>query len=675
MLLLACAHLTASVPKGYYDRANGLKKVQLKLAMHDIAGFANVLSYGGGEGKTWTGFYVTDRQEDGKVTDRYSYDTFSFSWMDSELATNAVTGMNIEHSFPKSWWGGTENQSYKDLFNLMPSESTINNSKSNNPMGIVDSPTKDNGCTKVGSGTGAPGTKYALWEPGDEWKGDFARTYFYMVTVYSHLTWSGDQAMAILENNDWPTLQPWAYSLYLDWARQDPVSDIERERNEAVFGIQGNRNPFIDFPNLVEYIWGDSTECAFTVPEAETLADSAAYSGLMAFQATELVSSIYSCRFDANWNKPFGPSASYMLDVYTKGTDGNRQSLAGYPRSVEGSTYRVSEAKASTTYYYQVSDTKGELVSNEVKVDMPKVTPSFNVSPMQVVITSVPGQTSDPVEMKISLMATSSKVVRISVEEPFEISDNKDAMNWQHSLELTGANTIFYVRLTAQEEEGEYRGIISVSLDGMPDKRIPIGATVDAAKSFFEDFETGSKGKYDAADVKCSAATWHMDNAMMAKDANANDLYAVRIKGGGYISMTVDKTGGCDSLWFNAGLYNKDTGMAVTVTYSTDGGANWNTVTKAMPVSTWKRYAFHIGTPDDIRLKFEAVGATTKRINVDDIQMSDMRNKDDEDGITDIAGEGEAAPVYDLTGRRLHDIPQCKGIYIIGTRKVVCSGR
>ena len=69
----------------------------------------------------------------------------------------------------------------------------------------------------------------------------------------------------MLENNDWPTLQNWAYELLLEWSRQDPVDNIEKDRNEAVYSIQGNRNPFIDYPYLAEYIWGDSITYAFSV--------------------------------------------------------------------------------------------------------------------------------------------------------------------------------------------------------------------------------------------------------------------------------------------------------------------------------------------------------------------------------------------------------------------------
>lgn len=93
------------------------------------------------------GRLLHDRPPDGQVVDRYSNDKRYFG-----NKGQAVSGMNIEHSFPKSWWGGSENQAYKDLYNLMPSEQKINSAKSNYPMGKVNNASTDNGCTKVGTG-------------------------------------------------------------------------------------------------------------------------------------------------------------------------------------------------------------------------------------------------------------------------------------------------------------------------------------------------------------------------------------------------------------------------------------------------------------------------------------------------------------------------------------------
>ena len=253
----------AGIPEGYYNAANGKKKVALKSAMHSIIQPKTLLNYGGGAGRTWSGFYVTDRLPDNQVIDRYSNDKRYFSSSDNAYSANAPAGMNIEHSFPKSWWGGANNNAYKDLYNLMPCESGINSSKSNYAMGKVTSVRVNNGCTKVGTGPTSNGSKQ-LWEPADKWKGDFARDYFYMVTAYSDLTWTSN-GLDMLENNEWPTMQQWAYTLLLQWARQDPVDETEIKRNDDVFSIQGNRNPFVDFPYLAEYIWGDSVDFEFNI--------------------------------------------------------------------------------------------------------------------------------------------------------------------------------------------------------------------------------------------------------------------------------------------------------------------------------------------------------------------------------------------------------------------------
>ena len=249
-ILCSFACVWADIPPEYYKSADGKKKAELKTAFHNIIVPASVLDYGSGAGRTWSGFYQTDRFNDNQVRDRYSYGVFYFPSGSSAQSASAASGMNIEHSFPKSWWGKIENLAYKDLFNLMPCEISINTAKSNYAMGVVTTVKTTNGCTKVGKGSA--GNKTAnLWEPADEWKGDFARSYFYMVTAYSDLTWTGE-GLTMLEQDEWPTLQPWAYELFVEWNRKDPVDDIERERNEAVYGIQGNRNPFVDFPNAAQ---------------------------------------------------------------------------------------------------------------------------------------------------------------------------------------------------------------------------------------------------------------------------------------------------------------------------------------------------------------------------------------------------------------------------------------
>ncbi len=256
--------ITRSNLVSYASALNGKKKSELKTAVYNIIKDPSTLTYGGGYKNTWWGFYQTDRiASTNECINRYSSKKFYFE-------TNqytAISGMNIEHSFPKSWWGGANNSAYKDLFNLYPSDSEANSYKSNYPMDIVtdvdEEKSGEEGYDIIGKSTINGEPNQWCWEPGDQYKGDFSRVYMYMATCYQNLTWSGTQGLQQLENNTWPTLREWAYTLYLQWIKSDPVSELEVTRNDAVYNIQNNRNLFVDYPYLAEYIWGDSVDVAF----------------------------------------------------------------------------------------------------------------------------------------------------------------------------------------------------------------------------------------------------------------------------------------------------------------------------------------------------------------------------------------------------------------------------
>lgn len=252
--ILACLSIsvTAAIPSGYYSATDGKTTSTLKTALYNIISPHTQLTYN----SLWNYFKQTDVHpypNQDKWWDMYS-DVVSY-------VRNGSSGLNREHSFPKSWWGGTEIPPYTDINHLFPSENDANLAKSNYPLGEVASTTFDNGVTKVGyaeSGQGGGATR--VFEPADEYKGDFARTYFYMVTCYQTLTW---KYLYMLQQNAYPTLKPWAIDLLLKWSREDPVSQKELDRNEAVYTIQNNRNPFIDYPQLAEYIWGNKMGEAF----------------------------------------------------------------------------------------------------------------------------------------------------------------------------------------------------------------------------------------------------------------------------------------------------------------------------------------------------------------------------------------------------------------------------
>lgn len=259
VLLLLSATGFAAVPSGYYYFAKNKSKAELKTALHTYCGPLFVLDYNSGAGCTWEGFYNTDNRND-TVVDMYSNTARKFS------SFAAVDGLHIEHSLPKSWWGAHENNAYKDLFHLYPADEKVNMTKSNLPLGeVIGTPTLDNGVSKVGKN--GFGTAYTdnCFEPADEYKGDFARSYFYISTVYQNLAPLWQSPM--MNNNTYPVWKPWAIDLLLKWHHQDPVSAKELARIEKVYAIQGNRNPFIDYPTLADYIWGADSTKIFPFPD------------------------------------------------------------------------------------------------------------------------------------------------------------------------------------------------------------------------------------------------------------------------------------------------------------------------------------------------------------------------------------------------------------------------
>ena len=253
ILLIVCLFtitLFAEIPAGYYHKADGKKGSTLLDALNEICSNGAFLKYGSGEGYTWEGFHYTDRNDDGSVVDMYS------STIRYQTEFNSVDGMHIEHSLPKSWWGGLENYAYRDLHHLFPADSKTNITKSNLPLGEVVNATFDNGVSKIGT-TNLYNGKVKCFEPADEYKGDFARAYMYISTIYNEFYDLWDSQM--MQNNTYPVWTNEAIELLLKWHREDPVSEKETKRQEAVYQIQHNRNPFIDYPEMAEHIWGNKT--------------------------------------------------------------------------------------------------------------------------------------------------------------------------------------------------------------------------------------------------------------------------------------------------------------------------------------------------------------------------------------------------------------------------------
>ena len=244
----------AAIPDGYYDGVSGKKGADniLNALQTCISRDYNEISYKGLEPHYLNTDFYSDTLWDMYSTCRFTYD-------DANKPQKYVCdGWNKEHVCCQSWLGSGPMVS--DMFNVYPTDARVNNLRSNYPYGVVGTSKGISGdpdhhaLGKLGTSavSGYSGTCY---EPDDRYKGDFARTFFYMVARYrSNILNSGDGAKMFSSN---PTnLTAYSLAFLLDWHRNDPVSDKEIDRNQAVYGEQNNRNPFIDYPELVEYIWG-----------------------------------------------------------------------------------------------------------------------------------------------------------------------------------------------------------------------------------------------------------------------------------------------------------------------------------------------------------------------------------------------------------------------------------
>lgn len=271
LFLLPLFALAEDMPVGYYDAIDGKKDSVLKSTLSKIIRPHTAISYGSGANSTWGVFYYSDQDEEG-----YCMDMYCDSWKKFTSVGAVVSGCNIEHSFAKSWWGGSKNDAYKDCYHLNPSNSTANSSRSNYPLGVPTSNIKDQsqtGSLRVGKAT-YEGETFWVFEPKDEYKGDFARAYFYMATCYGdELTWRLDNkdvgSKYAMRNDSYLEFRDWEIAVLLQWHRQDAVSEKERRRMDAVSDFQHNRNPFIDYPELVEYIWGDKKGTAVYLSDLE----------------------------------------------------------------------------------------------------------------------------------------------------------------------------------------------------------------------------------------------------------------------------------------------------------------------------------------------------------------------------------------------------------------------
>ncbi|MFH1121324.1 MAG: endonuclease [Bacteroidota bacterium] len=357
-------------PAGYYDDAAGLSGEELKTALHGIIRNHHVISYNG----LWSAFYTTDDKASGKVWDIYSDVPGGTPPYEYDFGTNQCSTTpgfenscyNREHTFPQSYFGSSSSDTvYSDLFHLYPTDSYVNTRRSNYPFGEVNIPTWT---SLNGSKTGPcviEGYSGTAFEPLDAFKGDIARNYFYLATRYEHemAGWApinnyGDE---IMDSTSFPCYEEWFLNMLVDWHNADPVSQKEIDRNNAVYALQFNRNPYIDHPEYVEIVWAGALPVVLPEP-------------------TNYPATFSAHNIQLQWTDATG---SILPDGYLV-----RHSTAGYaaiPDPADGTSYPnsttdlnvafgqqevwVTNLNANTTYYFKLFSYKGSGAARVYKTD------------------------------------------------------------------------------------------------------------------------------------------------------------------------------------------------------------------------------------------------------------------------------------------------------------------
>lgn len=215
----------------YYRQAEGLKGQALLVALSGIVSRHKDLGYSRARDVM---FAEVDDLDDNDIVECDYTNRSLENVYDRRSAYRDGKGFNAEHTWPQS--KGATGAAKSDLHHLFPTDCLANSKRSSFPFGEVVTVTWTDGGSKLGRDARG----MMVFEPRDEQKGNTARALFYFYTVY------GKRADLSNFRYEEETLRKWHVL--------DPVTPLDRLRNDAVHRYQGNRNPFVDRPEFVQAI-------------------------------------------------------------------------------------------------------------------------------------------------------------------------------------------------------------------------------------------------------------------------------------------------------------------------------------------------------------------------------------------------------------------------------------
>lgn len=526
-----------AIPSAYYATVNTQRGASLKTVLYNKILGHNVVSYTPG---VWNAFATTDIQPSGKVWDVYSTLFHQASPYEFTLVTDQDAGSggsvegdkyNREHSFPQSWFANASPM-VSDVHHIFATDKKVNSVRANDPYGQVSTPSYT---SLIGGKSGAntyPGFTGNVFEPVDEYKGDVARGHLYMATRYENLIagWqSNGNANDLLAGNSFPAFDSWQLNLLLEWNNLDPVSDKEIKRNNAIYAIQNNRNPFIDSPQFVQRIWGGNNPSEPSIAASNfNLTNNSNTSVTLNWKSGNGTRRLVVMRAGSAVNSLPIDTVPYIANnSFTSAPQIGTGNYVVYNGT--GSNVTISNLVQGTTYYYAVIEyngwnttanyqSAGYLTSSATT--MPVELTSFSASKQneQVLLhwhtASETNNKSFAIERsydaqtweEIGLVKGSGTTTKSS---NYQFPDNNPLTTGQHSTAFNfhALSTIFY-RLKQTDYDGKetYSKIVSVNWSELP------LATVEVAPNPFNE-----SLRISVTSNETSSVTVHLQNLMGEK--------------------------------------------------------------------------------------------------------------------------------------------------------------
>lgn len=346
----------AQIPEGYYAGVDDSTPQTLRSTLHATLKAGHVVRSYNNAIQT-----IQDANQDPNNSNNiiliYSGISVSKTW-------DSGNTWNREHVFPQSHFNS--NSPYvSDVHALMPTVPTINSRRGNYPFGVVPvGGNPDQYGNKLGTSLGG----YTVFEPRDGAKGDVARALFYMDVRYEG---TNGELNLLLTNSDAGFAEMGRLNDLLQWHVSDPPDNWERRRNDRIYAAQGNRNPFIDFPQWVDCVYNGN--CVGTLAPAAP---------------TNLAATAGIGYIDLDWNANSEPTLEGYRVYRAEDDAGPFELLVDITPPVN--FVRDSTVTAEQTYYYEVtayntanaeSDPSNRVSATPLQDNVPPATPSgFAVS-------------------------------------------------------------------------------------------------------------------------------------------------------------------------------------------------------------------------------------------------------------------------------------------------------